>query len=226
MKLLLCLYTCEQDQHFRDSLWHTALMQGLQSDPKFRILEVYADEGLTQATLVGDRLTVNCREAYTFLSIKTYLMIQSALGLDFDFLLKLDATIVRYGDKKHKKSKQMSARLTPDAVESCLVSPTFFDTPYNGLMSQSANLHGFESWARTKNIHIDYAKVFPGLGRTPEYFLGKYYSLSRDFCQFIADYGREMAFQHHRHLGGSEDVLIGRLYQLWKDNGRPPQGIG
>lgn len=216
MNFLLCLYTCEQDRHFLDALWRTPMMQDLQMDPRFKIQEVYADERRTGTTLENDKLTVSCREAYTSLSVKTYLMIQSVLNLQFDFLLKLDVSIINYDKKRHLKSNQTLTRLTPQAVQLSLTDPMFFDRQYNGLVNQSANQKGFESWAGIKNIQIDYAKVFPEGGRTPDYFLGKFYSLSHEFCQFIADHGWSMALQHQRHLGGSEDVLIGRLYALWK----------
>ncbi len=49
----------------------------------------------------------------------------------------------------------------------------------------------------------------------PPYFLGKFYALSREFCQFIAEHGQDMAIEHQRHLGGSEDLMIGRLYERW-----------
>jgi len=41
------------------------------------------------------------------------------------------------------------------------------------------------------------------------------YSMSRPFCEFIAERGHNMAVEHVKYLGGSEDLMIGRLYDQY-----------
>ena len=215
MKLLLCLYACENDQSFLEDLLRTPLMQGIRNDQRFQILKVYADSRLERSKLKGDTLVVNCPESYTSLSRKTYLMVANALQLEFDFLLKLDSTIVRYVEKPQKKTSEMLAKLTPGAVQTALAQADFFESDYSGLVRQRASERGFEAWMQMKGIACAYRNVFSHVESTPEYFLGKFYSLSRNFCRFIAENGSAIALEHERHLGGSEDVMIGRLYQQW-----------
>lgn len=215
MTLLLCLYTCERDRESLMALENSKLMQQVRHNPRFRVLEVHANAALAHPFFHDDRLTVACEESYAHLSLKTYLMITSVLGLEFDFLLKLDSTVARYAEQQHRKSPQLLARLTPDAVLKALGTMDFFGVDYNGLVSQTANQQGFEAWMRTKGLACDYRQVFPAGEPTPPYFLGKFYALRRNFCQYIAQSGEAMAIEHQRYLGGSEDLMIGRLYQRW-----------
>jgi hypothetical protein len=215
MRSLLCLYSCAQDQGFKEDLMQTPLLRYVQEQPGFRILEVRADEHLDQPRFDQDRLTVACPESYLWLAVKTWRMVQAVLELNFDVLLKLDVTIVRYAEKKHHKPAALMSRLTPEAVHEALLDPAFFQSDYNGLFKQSASQEDFEKWLVTKGIEGDYRSVFRDGGRTPDYFLGKFYLLSRPFCQFIATQGGALAVEHQRYLGGSEDVMIGRLYDLW-----------
>jgi len=217
MKLLLCLYTCEQDQEHLAILERSELMQQVQADLRFQVLEVHADARLTHPSFHGRRLSVPCCEAYSNLSLKTWQMVKAVLPLDFDFLLKLDSTIAGYERKPQQKSSKIRARLTPTAVVEALRARDFFTLGYNGLVRQCASQEGVEAWLRTKGLDGDYCRVFSDGEPTPPYFLGKFYTLRRDFCQFIAAHGEAMAIEHHRYLGGSEDLMIGRLYQRWID---------
>lgn len=219
MKKLLCLYTCSQDREHLAALERTALLGRVRSDPAFLVWEVHASDRLTRPEYGGGCLVVPGREAYTHLSLKTYGMIRASLAHGFDFLLKLDVTIAGYEQKRQHKPADVLARLTPDSVLAALDDPGLFARPYNGLVSQRASQEGFESWMRTKGLDCDFRAVFPGGGPTPPYYLGKFYVLRRDFCEFIAVHGEAMATEHVRHLGGSEDLMIGRLHERWCDQG-------
>jgi hypothetical protein len=69
---------------------------------------------------------------------------------------------------------------------------------------------------RTKGLACAFRRVFADGEPTPPYFLGKFYALRRDLCAFIAAQGGEMAREHRLHLGGSEDIMIGRLHARWQ----------
>jgi hypothetical protein len=190
-------------------------MRRVREDCRFEVLEVHADERLALPERSGERLTLPCREAYDALSEKTHRMIQACMAMEFDFLLKLDSTLADYHRKRHRKSAELMDRLSPAHVLAALDGPGFFDRPYNGLVCQRAGEKGFEAWMRAKGLACAYRQVFPKGEVMPPYFLGKFYALRRDLCAFIADEGGEMAQQHRRYLGGSEDTMIGRLYAHW-----------
>lgn len=217
MKNILCLYTCVQDRQHLAALEETELLRRVRSDPSFLVLEVHASDQLTHPEFRDGCLIVPGREAYTHLSLKTYAMIRASLAYDFDFLLKLDVTLAGYERKRQHKPAAVLARLTPGSVLAALDDPNFFAPAYNGLVKQQATRDGFESWMRTKALDCDYRAVFPDGGPTPPYYLGKFYVLRRDFCAFIAAHAEAMAQEHARYLGGSEDLMIGRLYERWRD---------
>ena len=217
MKNILCLYTCAQDREHLAALEDTELLRRVRSDSNFLVWEVHASNQLTQPEFRDGRLFVPSREAYTHLSLKTYAMIRAALAHDFDFLLKLDVTVAGYERKRQQKPATVLARLTPGAVLAALDDPTIYAAAYNGLVKQQATRDGIESWMRTKGLDCDYLAVFPEGGPTPPYYLGKFYVLRRDFCEFIAAHAEAMASEHVRYLGGSEDLMIGRLYECWRD---------
>ncbi|MEI7780414.1 MAG: hypothetical protein WCJ18_00640 [Planctomycetota bacterium] len=217
MKQILCLYTCPQDREHLAALEDTALLRQVRSDPNFLVWEVHASDQLTQPEFGDGRLIVPGREAYTHLSLKTYEMIRASLAHDFAFLLKVDATLAGYERKLQQKPADVLARLTPNSALAALGDPSFFDSAYNGLVKQQATREGFESWMRTKGLNCDFRAVFPGDGPTPPYYLGKFYVLRRDFCEFIAAHAEAMAREHVIHLGGSEDLMIGRLHERWRD---------
>ncbi len=217
MKNILCLYTCAQDREHLAALEDTELLRRVRSDSNFLVWEVHASNQLTQPEFHDGRLFVPSREAYTHLSLKTYAMIRAALAHDFDFLLKLDVTVAGYERKRQQKPATVLARLTPGAVLAALDDPTIYAAAYNGLVKQQATRDGIESWMRTKGLECDYLAVFPEGGPTPPYYLGKFYVLRRDFCEFIAAHAEAMASEHVRYLGGSEDLMIGRLYECWRD---------
>ena len=210
---LLCVYTCERDREYLNRLKQTPLYAYLKQDSRYRIIEVYSDPRLAAPHFTGDQLYVACPEQYTSLSIKTHLMVTACMSIEFDTLLKLDSTIVGYGAKPQRKRANMLAALTPRAVRAAIEQDSFFEPDYNGLIKQRVSERNFAQWMHTKNIACDYRQVFRSGQNTPEYFIGKFYTLSRRFCRYIADNGRPMALEHERHLGGSEDLMIGRLHQ-------------
>ena len=192
-------------------------MRELRADPRVRLVDVHADGRTEAAQLTGEMLTVPCRESYTCLSVKTFLMVQAALELlpRFDVLIKIDATLSRYAEQPQRKSADDLSRLSPAAAQVKFREPGFLEAPYSGLLQIRADRAGFEQWLRTKGLTGDFGRVFGESESTPPYFIGKLYSLRRDVCEFVAAHGAAMAQEHTAHLAGAEDVMIGRLYAEW-----------
>lgn len=184
------------------------------------MVDVTADPTLSEPRFTRECIVVPCPESYTSLSLKTWHLMDAACTLDFDFLLKVDATLARYAERPHAKSAEVLAALSPAAALTALEKPDFFSRAYAGLVRQTATREGFGAWLETKGIDGNYAQVFGAQAETPPYYLGKFYALRRDFCEFIAMHGKSMALEHARWLGGSEDLMVGRLYANWQDHQR------
>lgn len=222
MKVLACIYTCAADAPARAALEATSLLKYLREDARFTVVDVTADPALPEPKVTSENIIVPCPESYTSLSLKTWHMIDAARTLDFDFLLKVDATLARYTERPHAKSAEVLAALTPDAALLAIESPEFFSRAYAGLVRQCASREGFGTWLQMKGLNGNYAQVFGTRAQTPPYYLGKGYALRRDFCEFIADHGKSMALEHARWLGGSEDMMVGRLYAVWQNHQQRP----
>ena len=225
MRILLCLYTCDADADALGTLEATPFLKHARCSPGIEVVTITANPAPGEARSEPTRIVVPCAEDYRWLSVKTHLMIQAALARPFDFLLKVDSTLATYAARPHAKSAEMLSKLSPSAAAAALRNPYFFAKPYNGLVQQVATRTGFEGWASVKEISGDFTRVFPNGVSTPPYYLGKLYSLRRDFCRFIADHGAEMASQHQAWLGGAEDLMIGRLYQQWQHTNTGLSGL-
>ena len=215
MRILLCIYTCEEDQDYLGDLENTEMMVWARSKENIRVIKVLADERLTRKSYLADTLTVPCREDYAALSVKTFQMVKACLDFDFQYLLKIDSTLARYPDKRPLDAPAIMKKVNSEAALGAIADPRFFGVPYNGLMRVRTSEGDFNGWMRRRGLAGSYRSVFPSGKPTPPYFLGKFYSLRRDFASFIAETGWEMAVQHVNHLGGSEDVMVGRLYDQW-----------
>ena len=92
MKILVCIYTCKQDNPFLESFKSTSFFQYLKSNDKFQIIEVYG--GSNTSFVHNDKLLLECPEEYKSLSIKTYEMInQCVKHFEFDHLIKIDCNV-------------------------------------------------------------------------------------------------------------------------------------
>lgn len=133
----------------------------------------------------------------------------------FRRLLKIDDTCVmtqmqmgarEYGGKESLDAPALIAYLKGS-------SP---DIEYTGFFFHAhAGREGAESWAHKKGITIDYERLF-GNGPLPPFYDGKCYLLGRDFAEFVAEHGADVATEQKQYFHGSEDVMIGRLYQQFQ----------
>lgn len=223
-KLLVCIYTCQSDHESLEAFESSTLYQSIATNPSIQIYKIYAgSESLCICTDHGC-IYLPCDESYAALSMKTYLMIKYSLQFQYEYMVKIDSTLASYRSIKHSKSEKLLRSLSPERAAEVLSDYQFFCRPYNGLVMQRASKQGFENWARIKRLDCSYEAVFPSHAATPPYYLGKLYSLRRDFCTYIAKEGFDMAREHVAYLGGAEDLMIGRLYESWlksKEIGTP-----
>lgn len=191
-------------------------MRRLQSEACFDIIEVYADEELDAAEFLSGTLTLPCRESYDCLSVKTHLMVSSALSRRFDFLIKIDSDFSMPG-RTPRKAEQENANWSAEAAQSLLQDEGLHKLAYGGLVRTRSTRLALEAWMRKKDLKGNFRLVFPYADTTPDYYLGGLYLLRRDFCEFVAAHGAQTAKEHQKHLGGTEDIMIGRLYKLWTE---------
>ena len=202
MKVLFCVYTCKSDglllEKFKENETYGCACQ----HDSFEVMEVYA--GGCQAEYQDGVLTLGCEEAYTNLSIKTYEMIKYCLNhLDFDHLLKVDCTL------------GIDTR-----ISDLIFSEYLYAGHYNGLRPiKRTNRRRLKWWKKLKGITtpVDFNKIYGRRDESVPFFVGKLYVLSRIFCEYIVNEGEPMAKEHVAFLGGSEDQMIGRLYQRFKN---------
>ena len=215
--LLLCIYTCEADRLYLEQLKSSRLYARAAAAERIHILEVYAEPELACPTLQDGRLILSCPEAYGSLSIKTHAMLDYCHAhFDFNYLLKLDCTLVDYASRpSNRSSEQLNRVFNLDAVERLIFDPAFYDSEYIGLHWQHASRDGIAQWAKVKGLPaLDLDQIF-GERDEISYYAGKFYALGRCFCRFIARHGATMAQEHQHALHGSEDLMIGRLYERY-----------
>ncbi len=211
---LACIYTCAAHAPWLERFHASAPGRYLRDRPATRVVEVVADtSALPPGRLEQGRLVASAEERYEALSVKTHRMIRTAVEQhSFDALLKIDVTTVmtqmdgpEYADR---------AAIDPEALLRFLreANPAL---DYQGLMLHAAaGRDGAENWARKKGGAIDYPAVF-GDGPMPPFYSGKCYLLSRRFAEYVAREGEPVAEQQRRLFLGSEDVMIGRLFQAF-----------
>lgn len=210
-KLLVCIYTCEAHEGLLQRFYESPVGVLLRENPDAMIVEVHADSSLANSRMAGRRMQLQARECYQELSIKTHRMIEMAVReFEFQNLLKIDVTTVmtemdspEYADRKP---------IDMDAL-ACFLREADYSRDYLGFMHHAhAGREGAENWARKKGGLIDYARIF-GNGPMPPFYSGKCYMISRAFAEYVARQGAEAAQEHAQHFLGSEDVMVGRLYQ-------------
>lgn len=210
-KLLVCVYTCASHEWLLQRFHESPVGVLLRENSDAIIVEVHADATLADSRMQGRRMQLAAQERYEELSIKTYRMIDLAVR-DFEFqnLLKIDVTTAmtqldspEYADRKAMDMEALAGFLRG----------ADYDQDYLGFMHHAhAGREGAENWARKKGGQIDYPRIF-GDGPMPPFYSGKCYIISRRFAEYIARHGAEAAQEQAQYFMGSEDVMVGRLYQ-------------
>ena len=100
IKKLVCVYTDEFDTENCNTLIDYLNNNINLVENNISIIKVRA--GHKRDEFVGDTLFLNCKESYDSLSVKTYEMIRMCTQhRDFDFLIKVDSSIVGYGNREN-----------------------------------------------------------------------------------------------------------------------------
>ena len=219
--LLACVYTCEAHRGLLDRFYSSEVGTLLRATPGVCVVEVYADAGFPASRLEGNRILLRSNENYRELSIKTHRMIEFGVRhFHFDNLLKIDVTTVmtqaELGSPEYSERKAMDMAAIADFLRHA-----DYGQDYLGFKQHAkAGREGVENWAKKKGLAIDYPRLF-GDGLVPPYYTGKCYVVSRRFAEFVARTGAGMAEEQRQYLPGSEDVMIGRLYDQFNRAGVP-----
>lgn len=218
MKKLLCVYTHIDDTEMLSQFKNTSLYKKAFQNPNIEVIEVYA--GAPTTKYFDGKLFLSCKESYTELSVKTYKMIKHCVSdFEFDVLVKVDASICGYGDREIVGTYTKEIRnflYNLDRVENALFSDEWFRQhgDYGGVHLSTRGTHrGIEGWAIAKGVEIDFNAEF--FENADPFFMGKFYFMSRDFCKFVAENGKELAIRHVKNLGGSEDSFVGRMFSKY-----------
>lgn len=210
---LVCIYTCERHREFLRAFYRSAPGRYLLRSPSTGIFEVYADSNIPSSFLDDKRIVVRAAESYGTLSLKTFEMVRFCVeNFKFERLIKIDVTIMQ----RRFDQKEFIGRKALDlAVVEKFLSNLQTRNEYDGLwLHKQASHEEAIAWAAKKGGQIDYDEIF-GSDPMPPYYGGKCYSIGRAFADFIAEHGALMAFEYAAHLMGAEDVMIGRLYQMF-----------
>lgn len=220
IKKLVCVYT-----HIEDLNNANKLIKHIEDTVdliKCNVTIIRVIAGSDKDKFVKDTLFLKCKESYDKLSIKTYHMIRMCyVHRNFDYLIKIDSSIVNYDEKKNRGySKKVRSFYYDLNRISFLLSSDFkfrLNKDYGGLhITPAGDKEGYMKWANSKNINIDYDKVF-GSKNPPEKYTGKCYYVSKELCELITNKGYPTAILHAESLGGSEDTIIPSIYSKFKN---------
>jgi hypothetical protein len=218
IKKLVCVYT-----HVADVENANKLIKHIENTIdliKCNVTIIRVIAGSDRHKFVKDTLFLKCKESYDTLSIKTYNMIRMCyVHRNFDYLIKIDSSIVNYDEKKNVGySKKVRSFYYDLNRISFLLSNDFkfrLNKDYGGLhITPSGDKEGYIEWAKKKNIAIEYDKVF-GENDPPRKYTGKCYYISKQLCGIIINKGYSIAKLHAESLGGSEDTLIPSVYSKY-----------
>jgi len=203
MKVLFCVYTCKEDAGHLQAFKRSPLYKWVSDNEAFEVIEVYADGSLKEPTFENGILTLACDEAYPKLSVKTYEMVRYCLKhFDFDFLVKCDCTVLNVFDV-NKLLKFVRSKKS-------------YLYHYNGVASSKLTERVMRNWRKKKGLEEQIPRSFkvmyPGHSSF-SFYAGKLYIVSRPFCRYIARYGKRLANKYVKYHHGTEDQMVGLLYQ-------------
>lgn len=198
-KKIICLYTCDADEEFLEILKNLIDFNKLNSNPFLRLLIVSA--GAEKSFHEGNFLYLGCEEKYENLAKKTFMMVKYLTDhFEFDEIIKIDSTIVtpKYSEYKIEDVKGIIDSQTNGI--------------YNGLRKLGSKRYMLKAWSREKGLSVD-LNVIPR-GECVYFYSGKCYSISFDFCNFIANQANRRYIKRFKN----EDLMIGSLYNQLREN--------
>ena len=205
-KILVCIYTCENDIEHLNKLKDTDWYKKYSEYKNIQFIDVYADHEIEEPYCYrNNELTVKTEEAYDNLSIKTYKMISSCVDLfNFDYLIKVDSAIIKdsYSYIDHRFSftyfseRFKSGEIIKNYGGCCPILGTTVDS--------------LGVWAKSKEMEVSPSIFLMSLGVDPpeHYWAGSCYCLSRANCQKVLEQ-EDVFIKAKDYMAGIEDISIG-----------------
>ena len=221
--LLICIYSSHEDLHLAEQLRLKVNTTPTLKDQN--VIIVLTDTNQKEKYRHDKEngiLYLNIKECYTYLSLKTELMIEACVELfDFNHLIKWDASTV----------DQHRCYSTKDNADQCLeflMRSQFINKDYYSHLNSSCNGKQSQNWFMALKKH--FLEILQEEGRDLEsssfiperifYCRGKFYIMSNKFCDFISHSKEcEETFQKNfQHNFGNEDMSVGMCFQKFKEH--------
>lgn len=219
LKTLICLYGCEKDNHLLDTFNNSEIGEMIKYRNDVLLLEIWGDGKTNKRE--GARVTLRTEDKYNLLSLKTHEMVKYCCQhFKFKQLIKLDLTCM----KTKLEGKEYEARRPVDTKKlmnylQYRMNNTMNDSKgdyYDGLyLHKDPTIENIKTWAKKKSANISLNRAFQENKTIPSFYSGKCYCISNSFCQYIARNGYYLAKIHSNYLNGSEDLMIGRLAEIY-----------
>jgi hypothetical protein len=211
---LVCLYTNSRDLNALNLFKTSRIYQKLKNNKNYLVLDVFGDGTHTIFNNKLNKVKLKCHDKYTSLSLKTYEMIKFCTeNFNFTHIIKIDPNILEYKNRHNifMDYDCLNHFYNEDRISKIIFdneSESYFGTHLISYVSKKS----YEQWAFDKKItNVNYDLEF-GIERFPSFYTGKLYGVSFDFACYIAKYGKNLAYNHMKNLGGSEDTFVGRLF--------------
>lgn len=222
---LICLYASHKDLHLAKEAFKIISKKISNT----HTIIVLSDTSINNHQLLGNKLFLDVKECYTYLSTKTYKMIKACNDLfDFKYLVKWDVSTLD-GNRCYRKLMHNGY---DDRFSSCLSFLENFiknkqkNIDYHSHLSNQNDARGLKMFmTRRKKVHqllesnrdINTEKLFSD---KVHYYSGKFYILSSKFSHFIATDKKisELFNLAHQHGCGVEDMTVGHAYKLFQSD--------
>lgn len=202
---VVCIYTCLKDENKLNVFKNTSLYKKLIDSPHI-VLEVYSNSDKNKQ--IGNKLFLRGNDSYNELSIKTYEMISYCVkNYKFDNIIKIDSSLCYDETLETEKWRK---NFTPNVIQKFVEKPNFND--YDGILYTTLTQNTFKQWALRKKLKVNCVKSLIGKDTFNSYFVGKCYSVSYIFANFIANKCKNRAYLFKSNYGGIEDLFIGKSY--------------
>lgn len=223
--VLICLYSSHEDLN----LAKEAVKVISKKIPNASTIIVLSNTFISNHQLLGNKLFLNVKECYTYLSTKTYKMIKACDELfDFKYLVKWDVSTL--DDSRCYRNLMHNGY--DDRFSSCLSFLQNFimnkqkDIDYHSHLKNKNDAGGLKIFMTRRkkvdrllesNRDINTEKLFSD---KVHYYSGKFYILSSRFSHFIATDKKisELFNLAHQHGCGVEDMTVGHAYKLFQSD--------
>ena len=217
--LLICIYSSHDDLHLAEKL-RSQINSSLSLKNQNIIIVLTDIKQKEKYRYDKERSTLylNIKECYTYLSLKTELMIEACNELfDFDFLIKWDASTIEPARCYDPRGK--------DTADTCLQKIQeykFTGSHYYSHITSNCDGRKSRQWFLTSKKHLHEILIEEGRDLDAEsviptgisHHCGKFYTMSKKFCEFISSSTEcnEIFHKNFQHNFGNEDVSVGMCF--------------